>query len=83
MPIEFKKTVAVCNGVCSIEEAETLLGWLLENPKGKVNLKSCEQLHTAIVQVLMASKVAFSALPDNAAVQQQLLSCNLIETGDR
>ncbi|MDQ7073257.1 MAG: hypothetical protein Q9N32_07080 [Gammaproteobacteria bacterium] len=47
MPIEFKKTVAVCSDICTIEEAETLLGWLLDNPKGKINLKSCEQLHTS------------------------------------
>lgn len=79
MPIEFKKTIAVCTGDCTIEEAENLLGWLLDHPKGKVNLKQCEQLHTAIFQVLMAAKPAVSALPEHDGLKDILLASSLME----
>lgn len=79
MSIEFKKTVAVCTDECSIEEAETLLTWLLDHPKGKVNLKQCEQLHTAIVQVLMALKPSISAEPENPSLEKVLQACQIIE----
>ena len=63
MPISYKKTVAVLEGVCTVEEAETLWEWLRNNPGGKINLKACEHIHTSILQVLMASGAKISALP--------------------
>lgn len=72
MAIIFKKTVAVLDDICAIEEAETLLEWLLDNPKGKVNFKQCKHIHTAILQVLMVAKPTISAYPDSANVQQAL-----------
>lgn len=63
MPLTFKKSSALLRGVCAIEEAEALLAWLSDNPKGKVNLRDCEHLHTALVQVLMAARPTVSALP--------------------
>ncbi|MET0026914.1 MAG: hypothetical protein ABW101_04705 [Candidatus Thiodiazotropha sp.] len=79
MTIEFKKTVAVLDGICAIEEAETLLEWLLENPKGKLNLKQCEHMHTSILQVLMAVGPSLSAPPANeqvkALIQAAGISC--------
>jgi len=78
MPMTFKKTVAVCEQMCSIEEAETLLEWLLDNPKGMVNLKKCQYLHTAIIQVLMAIKPEFSALPDDEKFRQTLIAAGLL-----
>lgn len=79
MPIELKKTVAVCSDFCSIEEAETLLGWLLDTPKGKVNLKQCSHLHTAVIQVLMAVKPTFSALPEDDSLKDVLIATALVE----
>lgn len=64
MSIEYKKTVAIIEGDCSVEDAETLLEWILVNPKGKINLKQCEQMHTAVLQVLMAIKPSVSVWPD-------------------
>jgi len=78
MPITLKKTVVVCEGMCTIEEAETLLEWLLDNPKGMVNLKKCNYLHTAIIQVLMAVKPSFSALPDDEKFNQILMATGLL-----
>lgn len=66
--IEFKKTVAVLGSECAIEEAETLLGWLIEHREGRVNLKAVEQPHTAVMQVLMAAKPGVSVWPSNPDV---------------
>ena len=63
MPIIYKKTVAVLEGVCTVEEAEILWEWLRNNPAGKLNLKACEHFHTAIFQVLMACGARVSVPP--------------------
>jgi len=76
MPINYKKTVAIVDGLCDIEEAETLLEWLLENPKGKLNLKQLDHPHTAVLQVMIALQPTVSAWPEDeltAAWLQPLL----------
>ncbi|NOY45844.1 MAG: hypothetical protein GXP50_10420 [Deltaproteobacteria bacterium] len=65
MPVRYKKKVAVLEGVCAVEEAESLLGWLQEHPKAKVNLKGCEHLHAAVLQVLMATGAPVSVWPED------------------
>jgi len=60
-----KKTVAVLEGVCSVEEAEPLLEWLAERRGAKVNLKRCDHMHTAVFQVLLALRPRVSALPED------------------
>lgn len=67
MSIQYKKTVALIEGICTIEDAEPLLDWILTNPKGKINLKQCEHLHTAILQVLMALKPDISVWPEEGS----------------
>lgn len=59
-----KKQVAVLSDRCLIEDAEVLLEWLLQNPKGKLNAKSLTYMHTAILQVIIACKPAISLLPE-------------------
>ncbi|HWH46707.1 MAG TPA: hypothetical protein VN664_02815 [Burkholderiales bacterium] len=44
------------DGICSIEDAETLQQHLLAAPRAAVDWRSCEQAHTAVIQVLMASR---------------------------
>lgn len=68
MPINYKKTVAVLEGHCEIEEAENLLAWLLENPQGKLNLKQLGHPHTALVQVMMAIRPQVSVFPEDENV---------------
>lgn len=70
--ITFKKTVAVLGSECRIEEAENLLGWLIENRGGRVNLKALEHPHTAVMQVLMAAKPGISVWPDSPDVNAWL-----------
>jgi len=73
MPVNYRKTVAVLEGVCTVEEAEGLLEWLSQHPRGKVKLKRCEHLHSAILQVLMAIKPPISAPPDDPEMAAWLL----------
>lgn len=68
MAISYKKTVAVLSGHCAVEEAEGLLSWLLDNPRGRINLRHCEHLHTAVLQVLLACRPALTAPPDSPAL---------------
>lgn len=49
------KTIEL-SGICPLEDAETLFQSLLENEGAAVDWTKCEQAHTAVVQVLMASR---------------------------
>lgn len=65
MPIEFGKNVARLKEICTVEEAETLLEWLQNHPKGQINMKHCQHLHTAILQVLWVTRPRINTLPDD------------------
>jgi hypothetical protein len=70
--IAFKKTVAVFDHDVTIEEAETLLCWLLEKPNRKVNLKALQHAHTAVIQVLLATRPNVSSWPSDGPLSQLL-----------
>ncbi len=72
--MRFKKSVAVLEGVCTVEEAESLLEWLVEHPRGKVNLKRCEHLHTAVLQVLLAVRPGVSRAPEEPFLAEVIRS---------
>ncbi|MDQ7048168.1 MAG: hypothetical protein Q9M92_00975 [Enterobacterales bacterium] len=72
MSVAFKKTIALLEGECSIEDSEELLNWILLNPKGKLNLKKLSYLHTAVLQVLMASQVKISIWPSDTKIASWL-----------
>jgi len=72
MPIKYKRKVAVFKDICEIEEAESLLEWLIEKPKGQVNLKQLKIFHTAILQVLMAIKPTISVWPEDQGLNDWL-----------
>lgn len=59
MSISYKKTVAILDENCVIEEAEELHEWLIATPKAKLNLKNLQMLHTAVLQVMIALKPKF------------------------
>ncbi|MGY2048170.1 hypothetical protein [Methylobacterium sp. JK268] len=40
-------------GVCPVEEAESLAAHLLANPGARVDWRACTRLHTAILQVIL------------------------------
>jgi len=63
MSIRFSNRVVYLENECDADDAEPLLIWLREHPKGKVNLKNCQQLHTAVLQVLMAIGPGVTVMP--------------------
>ncbi|MGM0834193.1 MAG: hypothetical protein ACQEUK_15380 [Pseudomonadota bacterium] len=73
MPIEFKRSSAVLTGACEVEEAETLHSWLLEHPGASLNLRHCDYLHSAVLQVILAARevanTPLSPLPDDPWLQ--------------
>ncbi len=73
MPVKLGKKVATLEGVCAVEEAEPLLAWLREHPRGRVNLARLEHPHTAVLQVLMALGPAVSAPPKDRELAAWLL----------
>lgn len=55
MPVTCKTMIAVFEGVCTIEEAETLKEWMEGRRVVLLDLADAEHIHTSIVQVLLAS----------------------------
>lgn len=63
MPVIFRKTTATLQGLCTIEDVEPLLQWLAAHPGGKVQMKNCENLHSAVLQTLLAGQAKCSGWP--------------------
>jgi hypothetical protein len=74
MPIRYLKKHAALEGVLSADDAEGLGQWLRDQNAPAVHLGKCEQVHAAVLQVLMALNPRISAPPADpwlaAAVQQ-------------
>jgi hypothetical protein len=66
MPFETKKTTLVATAQLTVEDAELLLEWLLQHPRGRVDLAACTHIHAATVQVLMAAQPKIAAWPHAA-----------------
>lgn len=69
MPIDYKKNQALLREIVSVEDAETLLGWLQNKPSAKIDLSHCNHLHPANLQVLMAAGRPISAWPNDAGLR--------------
>ncbi len=63
MPITYKGNVAYFTQGCSLDDAQSLHEWFLEHPKGKINLKNCSEMHTAVLQILLASSAPITVDP--------------------
>jgi hypothetical protein len=59
-------------GDCPIEDAEVLLRHLLETPGATVDWRACERLHSAVVQVLLASGAPLKGPPAGAFLRDWL-----------
>lgn len=68
MPIQFLARSARLTEVVTVEEAESLLQWILAHPKGRLDLSRCTHLHAATLQVLLALRPPVSSLPEDAAL---------------
>lgn len=54
MGIRYLKKYAALEGHVSADDAETLAHWLQDQNAPAVHLGKCEQVHAAVLQVLMA-----------------------------
>jgi hypothetical protein len=60
-------------GDCPVEDAELLLGLLVETPTAIVDVGGCGRVHTAVAQVLLAARPAVRGTPDNALLSDWIL----------
>ena len=59
-------------GRCGVEDAEVLQRHLLAAPRSTVEWSTCEHLHSAVVQVLLAGKPQVRGSPSNAFLRAHL-----------
>lgn len=58
------------SGDCPAEDAEVLLGLLIENPGATIDLAQCGSIHTAVVQVLLADRPAIRGVPADPLIAE-------------
>jgi hypothetical protein len=64
--------VAMIEGACAVEDAEPLLRLLQANPTPAVDWTACSYLHTAVIQVILASRIVPIGRCGDAWVEQWL-----------
>lgn len=72
MAFTFTKNTATAEGACAVEDALPLLEFLQAHRAAKVDLGPCTQLHTAVLQVLLAVRPKIAALPQEAFLARWL-----------
>ncbi len=60
------------HGRCSVEDAEVLQRHLLAAPRSTVEWSDCEELHSAVIQVLLAVKPRVRGSPSNAFLKAHI-----------
>jgi hypothetical protein len=63
MTIRYLKKYAALEGIVSVDDAEALTQWLLQQGAPAVHLGKCEHLHGAVLQVLLALRPKVIAAP--------------------
>jgi hypothetical protein len=63
MAIRYLKKYAALEGQVTAEEAEALAQWLGHQAQPAVHLGKCEQVHAAVLQVLLALRPRITAPP--------------------
>jgi hypothetical protein len=72
MTFTFTKSTATADGACTVEDALPLLEFLQGHRTAKVDLGPCTQLHTAVLQVLLAVRPKITALPQEVFLARWL-----------
>jgi phosphoglycolate phosphatase-like HAD superfamily hydrolase len=72
MPIEYTDDAARFTGLAAVDEAENLLEHLQRHPRLGVDLGACTHLHTANLQVLLATGAAISVWPKDEGLRTWL-----------
>lgn len=69
MPIQYIEGDEPCasfEGRCVAEDTDTFLDWLRRTYDPTVDLTSCTDLHTALMQLLIGTKLRITQLPPDA-----------------
>ncbi|WP_042695107.1 hypothetical protein [Azospirillum sp. B506] len=66
MPIRYDADLARFEAACTAEDALPLAEWLEATAAPRVDLSACTDLHTALLQLLIAAKPAVTAGPEEA-----------------
>jgi hypothetical protein len=72
MPIRYLKKHAALEGHVSVDDAEALAQWLRRQGRPAVHMGRCDQVHAAVLQVLLALRPALVAPPANPWLAQAL-----------
>ncbi|MEP9353436.1 hypothetical protein ABLE93_07555 [Xanthobacter sp. KR7-65] len=73
MTIAFADGIIRLEGPCRVEEAETLTLLLQSNGEAAVDVSACNQMHSAVVQVLLAFQPDVIGTPADAFMRDHLL----------
>ena len=65
MTVRLAGEVIILEGDCPVDEAEPLLELLSANPGASVDWSACGELHTSLVQVLLAIRPPMKGDPEN------------------
>lgn len=66
MPIRYDADLARFEAACTAEDALPLAEWLEATASPRVDLSGCTELHTALLQLLLAARPAVAAGPEDA-----------------
>lgn len=72
MTIRYLKKHAALEGHVGVEDAEALQNWLRAHAAPAVHLGKCEQVHAAVLQVLLALRPRVVAPPPHARLAAAL-----------
>lgn len=66
MPIRYDADLARFEAACTVEDALPLAEWLEATAAPRVDLSACTDLHTALLQLLLAGRPTVTAGPEDA-----------------
>jgi hypothetical protein len=69
MTVQMSGGAILLEGICPSEDAEALLQYLSAHPAGAIDWRACESAHTAVIQVLMASRTKLLGPPAGQALR--------------
>jgi len=64
--------VVLLQGDCPLEDAEVLLRFLSHDPETEVDWSNCENIHSAVVQVLMVGRPRIVGFPTDPIIRRYL-----------
>lgn len=77
MAFQSNKKTATVAGVCSVEEAEPLMAWIVSHRGGRIDLSDCTHMHTSVLQVLMALRPTIWKYPASQGLSAVLRAADI------